>query len=619
MSDTAHPRIKYLHAHRGGFLYRRRIPAKLTWAFEGRAVLEIPLPKVPPAELAKLVAQHNAAFERTVASARAGRGADGARPLRDSDIPVVAQAWEALHLQTDEEHRDLLESDADFDAEEALAAQALEQRKRERARNRLEVDRPEVEHFLEGAGLAPPEDPGLLRKLLSAILEADQRAAQAAVARYQGEVVRTPPVPLGPGVYEGEGVAGAHGYFDEMYRLWVRRSGSTHVSRNEAEVWLRRLADFTKTDPSAFMETLDAPRPVSPDVRGRRLHLSNVPRSKVMAFKDHWLEVAEQHARTGKGPRMSAKTVRKGLSMLGAVVGTSLHEHPADDKLQLNVFHHLWRKNERKADGVMRPRTAFEVEQLNLVFGSRLYAQGPDPYDPMEVAMYWLMLAGTFTGARLEELAHLEPWDIRDVNGRWWMRIEAKSRTQRVKTAVSLRDVPLHRTLIDAGFVSYALAARKAGWKRLFPWLTETKRGGVAAAVSKKLNRYLDAIGLDDRRLVFHSSRHAFKHFARMCDIQTEAVDALVGHSGKSGAAGMYGADQFPRQALLRAIDQFDIPGLNLDAVLAPEDAGGAHVALVQAAIARGKTKTGKWRGPSRLPSFLQPLAANRVTHREAA
>ena len=619
MSDTAHLRIKYLHANRSGYLYRRRVPANLTWAFKDRAVLEIALPKVPPPELAKLVAQHNEAFERTVASARAGRGPDGKRPLRETDIPVVAQAWEALHLAADDEQRDLCVTDADFDTEEALAAQALEQRRRERARNRIEADRAEVEHFVEGAGLAAPNDPALLKKLLAAILDADQRAAQAVVARYQGEVVETPPAPVGPGVHVGQGVAGEHGYFDQMYRLWVRRSDSTHASRNEAEVWLRRLADFTKTDASAFMETLEVPLPVTPDVAGRRLHLSDVPRSKVMAFKDHWLEVAQKRAKTGQGPRMSVKTVRKGLSMLAAVVGTSLHEHPADDKLQMNVFHHLWRKNERKADGVMRPRTAFEVEQLNVVFSSRLYAVGPDRYDPMEVAMYWLLLAGTFTGARLEELAHLEPRDIRDVNGRWWMRIEAKSRTQRVKTLVSARDVPLHHRLVDAGFVSYALAARKAGWTRLFPWLTETKRGGVAAAVSKRLNRYLDDIGLDDQRLVFHSSRHAFKHFARMCDIQTEAVDALVGHSGKSGASGMYGGDQFPRQALLRAIDQFDIPGLQLGAVLLPEDPGGAHVALVQDAIARGKTRTGRWRGPSRLPAFLQPLAADRLAHREAA
>ena len=141
MSDTAHTRIKYLHAHRGGFLYRRRIPANLTWAFEGRTVLEIPLPKVPPPELAKLVAQHNAAFERTVASARAGRGADGARPLRETDIPVVAQAWEGLHLAADDEQRDRCVTDTDFEAEEALAALTLEQRKRERARNCIEADR----------------------------------------------------------------------------------------------------------------------------------------------------------------------------------------------------------------------------------------------------------------------------------------------------------------------------------------------------------------------------------------------------------------------------------------------------------------------------------------------
>ena len=141
MSDTAHLRITYLHAYRSGCLYRRRVPATLTGAFNDRAVLEIPLPKVPPAEHAKLVEQHNEAFERTVASARAGRRPDAKRPLRETDIPVVAQAWEALHLAADDEQRDRCVTDTDFEAEEALAALALEQRRRERARKRIEADR----------------------------------------------------------------------------------------------------------------------------------------------------------------------------------------------------------------------------------------------------------------------------------------------------------------------------------------------------------------------------------------------------------------------------------------------------------------------------------------------
>ena len=45
---------------------------------------------------------------------------------------------------------------------------------------------------------------------------------------------------------------------------------------------------------------------------------------------------------------MSAKIVRKGLSMLAAVVGDSLHEHPADDRLQMNGFHPRLPKNQRK-------------------------------------------------------------------------------------------------------------------------------------------------------------------------------------------------------------------------------------------------------------------------------
>ncbi|MEI6321426.1 MAG: hypothetical protein WCS09_23160 [Pseudomonadota bacterium] len=155
-----------------------------------------------------------------------------------------------------------------------------------------------------------------MRSLLTAILDADQRTAQAVVARYQGEVVSTPAVPLPPGIRAGHGVIGAHGYFDELYRLWVRRSNSTHVSRNEAEVWLRRLAEFTRTDPSAFMETVDKPLPVARDVARRRQHFTELPRSKVMVFKDHWLAAAERYVNTGAGPRMSAKTVRKGLSML---------------------------------------------------------------------------------------------------------------------------------------------------------------------------------------------------------------------------------------------------------------------------------------------------------------
>jgi len=548
--------IRYLQYARGRFAFRRRVPADAAWAFEQHREVVVPLPCVNEVELARLVEQHNAAFERTLRLARARGAEEAERRVREDDIAVVAAAYERQLLATDDECRNGALSDAEFDEWGDFLSETLARRRRARARGQFDEIRDGMLEFLQGARLAPSSDETVMARLLRAVFDADQRAVQAELARHNGEIVPTPELPAAPGLYTGVGVMGEHGYLDSMYEGWRRRCRPGVKSLYEAELWLRRLSAFTGADPTPFASTLSGPPDVEPDAVGRRVHLRELPRSKVVEFKAHWLD--EQ--------RRDPKTVRKGLSLLAAIVAHALHEHPSDDaQLQSNTFHALWHKAERERGGTVRPRTAFEVEHLNAIFSSRLFMSAAPADGTMEAAMYWCTSLCAFTGARLDELGHLHTDDVTLSDGTWWMRIEAKSDAERVKNASSQRLVPLHDVLLRMGFPQYVERMRASGATRLFPSLKTDKKGGVTAALSKRLNRYLDEVGVKSERHCFYSLRHAFKHHARMSGIAKEVSDALCGHARGADASSNYGADSYPLEPLKAAIARFSIPGLRIE------------------------------------------------------
>jgi len=551
------PSIQYLQYVRGRFLYRRRIPQDARWAFEGKTEYVEPLPTVSQTELARLVQQHNAAFERTLHLARAKGGEGAERPVREDDIPLLARAYERELLATDEACRIAGSSEPDFEEWGRFLAETLARRRHARARGQFDEVRDGMLEFLEGARLAPSKDESLMRRLLVEIFDADLRAVQAELARHAGEIVPTPERLAAPGVYEGTGVMGEAGYFETMYESWRKACAPGTKTLYEIELWLRRLCDFMGADSTAFSSMLAMKPKVAPEAAGRRLHLRDVTREKVLAFKSHWLDAEPLHK----------KTIRKGLSLIAALVGAALLSHPATEVQLGNPFHHLWLKHEFDRKGRVRPRTAFEVEQLNKLFSSRLFDTRQGPTDAMEVAMYWCLLLGPFTGARLEELGHLRVNDLRrSPAGIWSLRIEAKNEDERVKTLASERTVPLHDALVRAGFPRYVAAVRAAGFTRLFPCLSKDRKGALTAALSKRLNRYLKSVGVSfSGRYVFHSMRHTFKHYARECEISKEVSDVLSGHSLGSDASSAYGGDTYPVRPLREAIERFSIPGLDIE------------------------------------------------------
>lgn len=140
---------------------------------------------------------------------------------------------------------------------------------------------------------------------------------------------------------------------------------------------------------------------------------------------------------------------------------------------------------------------------------------------------YWLPHIGLFTGARVNEICQLNPQtDILqdDESGAWYFWItketEADNRIRKsVKTGES-RKVPIHKKLIELGFIDYAQRMKKAGHKLIFPlWQPINRRASGDA--EKWFRQFLRDTKLRDETpkakiLGMHAFRHTLLTYGAM-------------------------------------------------------------------------------------------------------
>lgn len=100
--------------------------------------------------------------------------------------------------------------------------------------------------------------------------------------------------------------------------------------------------------------------------------------------------------------------------------------------------------------------------------------------------------------------------------------------------------IPVHKTLIDIGFLRFAERQRKLGHKRLFPDFPKATDGTYSTAYSRKFSNLLRVIGIKHDENSFHSLRHSFEDACRNSRIPLDFVNALQGHA-QQGMAGRYG------------------------------------------------------------------------------
>lgn len=210
-----------------------------------------------------------------------------------------------------------------------------------------------------------------------------------------------------------------------------------------------------------------------------------------------------------------------------------------------------------------KPRVGFTLNDLELIFSSPIYTQGYLPLGGGKIACYWLPLLALFTGARLEELAQLQVSDIQKAKdlGYYLTITDLGDTGAQLKNSHSRRNIPIHPVLIACGFMEH-VKSRGSGY--LFPDLKTNPRGKRSGYFSNWFSTYLrKKIGIKDTRKVFHSFRHTFKDICRNNGIEEAIHDALTGHKSPS-VSREYGNDQFPLPPLFKAIEQFDVPELDL-------------------------------------------------------
>ncbi|MFM0199904.1 site-specific integrase [Paraburkholderia fungorum] len=279
--------------------------------------------------------------------------------------------------------------------------------------------------------------------------------------------------------------------------------------------------------------------------------VASISRQHVIAFKDALLSSGQTAINTDKI-----------LTMLSALLSYALDQgwtttNPAKG-IKVGA-----RSNAKAA------RLPFDLPALKLIFGSPVYTEHARPEGGAGEAAYWLPLLALYTGARLEELAQLQPSDIQqapytDASGSahsaWCIRISDEGEGQGVKTATSRRRVPVHPDLIALGFIDYA---QSVSGPRLFPALKPDREGREGALWGKWFGKHIHKLGITDSRMVFHSFRHLLKHTMRECGISEEVSDAITGHA--SGSVGRrYGATLYPLAPLVDAMQRYRIYGLEL-------------------------------------------------------
>lgn len=262
-------------------------------------------------------------------------------------------------------------------------------------------------------------------------------------------------------------------------------------------------------------------RPVIENLRKHLRHndARRVTKKNLLEWRDHLMK------------ELSAKTVNDiYLSAVRSLFAWAVE----NDRLPENVAATVKQPKRKKEYG--RERGYTDAEAVKVLKASRAYQPKKDEFGHIReadqtVAMKrWVPIICAFTGARVSEITQLRKEDIREVDGHWVARITPDAGTVK---AGGYRDVPLHRQIVEQGFIDFVDAAASGP---LFHNATEPEKYRKAAQiVSNKLSDWLRLGKLTPEGLQpNHAWRHRLKTQCRELGISDRVVDAIQGHAGKT-------------------------------------------------------------------------------------
>lgn len=496
--------------------------------------------------------------EAEIAAAKSGvfkstrEGADLSQPLAVLDVSVEAIA---------------MQNAANMSAERRRIK--LEHLRKHVATNETALIADEVDAYVATHRLIAPRDSAgwitLARAMMRAEIEALRRSLERDAGDYGGQpgdpIVKPATGPRRETAAPGERIS-------DVFEIFA--------SENPRGVAKDRV-DQCRRDIGTFVEMVGATFPLKnitkAEVRDWKQLLTKLPvkATETKAFaKMDIRQIVKANEKIGK-PVLADRTVNRYLSSLGAFLTWSVNNGYIDR----NPVEGLMLKKEAKA-----PTLPFNADQLQTLFSSPWFAgcQSADEWrligKPGNVLIrdhrFWVPLIMLFSGARPGEIGQLAVGDVRQMHGQWIMHITSEGdghgEGKSVKTAGSMRVVPVHPELIRLGFIRYHEARVKAGGTQLFPGAVRNTRGQMMADMSREFARHLTRIGLKNGRgLSLYSFRHGAADALRRAGYLDQQFGFILGHT-QASMTGRYGI--MPQGMLAQRVELIDAiayPGLNLD------------------------------------------------------
>jgi len=146
-------------------------------------------------------------------------------------------------------------------------------------------------------------------------------------------------------------------------------------------------------------------------------------------------------------------------------------------------------------------------------------------------------LIGLYSGMRMNEICQLHVADIRQENGVPVFDVNDDGDDKSLKTASSRRIVPIHREIIDRGFLDYVADNKQ----RVFPDIPMGADKSYSSVFSKRFRRLLKVLCLKRDGLCFHSLRHNFIDGLRNAGVERAIAMAITGHQQGKDVHDSYG------------------------------------------------------------------------------
>lgn len=408
-------------------------------------------------------------------------------------------------------------------------------------------------------------DPETLQYACGTVLRAKIENARVLAAQLSGRYEDTAPRdPLFAGM-AATGLPPIEGDAAPTQPKWLtlKAVGELYCDFKGKHDWVSKTAMDVRRILTLAEEAIGADKPMrlvdTDDVKAVRDLIAALPPNYAKYKANNSLTAKAVVEKSGVGPTLSVKTQDKYFTLFKAFLRWATNENYIDKEPGLNI----------KVAGVAKltpydKRRPYSAEQLKTIFASPLYSghkMETMRHRPGKLLIrdgkFWVPLIALYSGMRMGEIVQLLVADVKQEEGIWYFDVtKTEGDGKKIKTHSSIRRVPVHHTLIDAGFLDAMAKAKSKG--RIFLDIEPGADGYFSHNFSKWWGRYSRQVGFSKQKTAFHSFRHNFKDAGLNAKMPEFVLRALMGHSDKSVHAS-YGSG--PSLAVLKdEIDKVHYP-----------------------------------------------------------